>query len=212
MLVGWIVGSDALKSIVPGAMVMNANTAVCFLLMGVGLALLSRLPSASGRRVGLGLIGGSASIAALTLAQYATGIDLGIDRLLFAGVPDEGTMLMAGRMAPLTAVSFALLALAAWSSAWAGRVVLVLCAGALAVSLLNVFSLVFDAAVPPFLAAHSQMAPNTAVTMGLLAIGVVGLLGPANPFTLLTRGTPSASLLRRVLVAVIVVPPWPWPG
>ena len=76
----------------------------------------------------------------------------------------------------------------------------------LAVSALNVFSFVFDASVPPFLANYSQMALNTALAMSVLAVGVIGLLGSAGPFALLARQSPTAALLRRLLVALVVVP------
>ena len=206
VLVGWILGADPLRSMLLGPLVMKANTAVCLVLMGVGVVLLSRPAAARNRWVGLALIAVSTSIAIVTLSQYVTGVDLGIDQLLFRDTPGQVGTVGAGRMSPLTTLSFALLAVASFSTTRAPRIVFPLCVVTLAVSALNVFSFVFDASVPPFLASYSQMALNTALAMSVLAVGVIGLLGSAGPFALLARQSPTAALLRRVLVALVVVP------
>jgi diguanylate cyclase (GGDEF)-like protein/PAS domain S-box-containing protein len=207
VLLGWILGVDPLKSTFIGPLPMKANTASCFLLTGVGVALLSR-PStrARGRWVAFALIGAAASIALVTVSQYVSGADLGIDQVLFPEAPGQIATVGPGRMSPLTSACFTLIAFGAVATVRARPAVLPLCGAALALSALNVFTFVFDASVPSFLAAYSQMAVNTAITMGVLAVGVIGLLGPASPFALLDRGSPTASLLRRVLVALIVVP------
>jgi diguanylate cyclase (GGDEF)-like protein/PAS domain S-box-containing protein len=205
VLVGWIVGSDPVKSMLLGPLAMKANTAVCFVLMGVGVILLSD-QAASRRWLAVALIGAATSIALLTLSQYLTGADLEIDQLLFRDTPVRAGTVGAGRMSPLTTIAFSLLALGAVSAARAPRIVLPLSVAALALSALNVFSFVFDASIPPALAGYSQMALNTAIAMVILAVGVLGLLGPTGPLLFLARRTPSASLLRRVLAALIVVP------
>ncbi len=205
VLLGWVLAADPLKSMLLGPLVMKANTAVCFLLMGVGVALLVPPTSTRKRWVGIALIAICGSIAVLTLSQYVTGTDLGLDQALFRELPGQAGTVGAGRMAPLTTICFVLIGIAA-ASATRAPVVLLLCGAALAVSALNVFSFVFDAAVPTFLAGYSQMALNTAVAMGILAVGVIGLLGRASPFALLAGRSPTATLLRRLLVALLVVP------
>ncbi len=206
VLAGWVTGSDPLKSMLLGPLAMKANTAVCLVLMGAGVVLLSRPADSRMRRAGLVLIAAATLISLLTLTQYAVGVDLGLDQLLFRDTPGQVGTVGPGRMSPLTTVSFALLALAAVSATRASRVVLPSCVAALAVSALNVFSSLFGAEVPPLLAVYSQMALSTAVAVAVLAVGVIGLLGPAGPFSLLTRESPTASLLRRVLAALLVVP------
>ncbi len=207
VLLGWILAADPLKTLLLGPLVMKANTAVCFLLMGIGVALLGRPSSASRRsRIGLASIGLATLIALASLSQYAMGLDLGIDQVLFREVPGQVGTVGAGRMSPQTTICFTLIALASFSASRGWRFVFPLSGAALALSALSVFSFVFDAAVPPFLAAYSQIALNTAVAMAILAIGVIGLSGPASPFALLTRESLTASLLRRVLAALVVVP------
>ena len=178
VLIGWLTGSDVLKSIGPNLLSMKANTAICFSLMGVGVVLLSRAGRRGPARVaGLLLVGSGVGIAIATGIQYVAGVEFGIDQLLF---PDQAGRIAAGaagRMAPLTVISFCALGLAAFIEKRAPQVVLTLCLVALLVSLLNVLTFVFDAAVPPILAGYTQMAPSTAIAMGVFAIAVIGLLG-----------------------------------
>jgi len=179
----------------------KANTAICFLLMGTGTMLLARSTgAASGHRVGTVLVAAAAAVAAATLAQHLTGRDFGIDQILFRKPAGQIGTVVAGRMAPLTGVCFSLLAVAALDRARARRLVLSLCGAVLALAALNVFDFVFDAQVPTFLAGSTQMALNTALTIGVLAIAIIGLLGAANPFTSLTGPSATGLLFRRLLV------------
>ncbi len=207
VLLGWVVHADLLEAMVPGLLPMKANTAVCFVLMGGGVAMLGRAVAGSrGRRVGLLLVAASASIAAVTLAEYVLGIDLRIDTLLFHEPPGTFAPVLPGRMSPVTAVDFVLLGIAAAIVGRAERLVAALCAIVFSVSVLVVLDFVFGAAVPPLLAPYTQIAMNTAIAMGIMAAGVVGLLGRANPFAQLVGRTPTTSLLRRLLAVTVIVP------
>ncbi len=208
VLVGWLVDSDLLKSVVPRAVAMKPNTAVAFLLLGTGLALAGRsTPGDRSRWVGLALMLSAATIGMLTGIEYLTGRDLGIDQLLFRGsAPDPGGA--PGRMAPLTAVCFVLLGVAAALAARgrARRVVLVLATMAAFVSALNIFGVAFSAATPSFLAGYSAMAIHTAISMCILAVGIVGLYGAESPFAGLSGPSATARLYRRLLAVSIAVP------
>jgi PAS domain S-box-containing protein len=120
-LVGWTFDISALKSVLPGRVSMKANTAVCFILMGVALLLtvrplliffpqrallLSRLARFCGLLVGL--------FGILSLAEYISGWDLGIDQWLFVEPPGTVGTSNPGRMAPETALCFVLLTAALW--------------------------------------------------------------------------------------------------
>ena len=76
VLVGWALDVQALKTVLPGLASMKSNTAVGFVLLGVGLAFSER----SGARwaaVGATLLG------LATLAEFASARSLGIDQILF---------------------------------------------------------------------------------------------------------------------------------
>ena len=105
MIGGWWLGIEPLKSIVPGLSTMKFNTALCFCLIGSGMArapqpqrLVRRSAAARGAVVVV--------IGVLTLAEYVTGRNIGIDELV---VRDTGNLLgsgFPGRMSPLTATAW----------------------------------------------------------------------------------------------------------
>src|SRR4051812_14520917 len=80
VLVGWATGSAALKSLVPGTITMKVNTAAALGLLAAGLACLNRPSRAAGGLLA-GCLAGTAAVAVATLAEYAFGLDLGIDEL-----------------------------------------------------------------------------------------------------------------------------------
>lgn len=102
VIVGWHSGSTRLVQIHPALVPMQYNTALGFILVGSGM-LLSR----TARLGGIGLFAAAATVLLgfLTLTQYFTGIDLGIDQLLMKHGIAVGTS-HPGRMAPNTAICF----------------------------------------------------------------------------------------------------------
>src|SRR5439155_698888 len=79
VLLGWIFDIRLLKSVVPNAVSMKANAAICFILMGVAL-----LTARMGRtRFAAACAGAVALIGAATLIEYALGRGIDIDQLLF---------------------------------------------------------------------------------------------------------------------------------
>lgn len=105
-LAGWILRIPLLTSILPGLVSMKANTALGFLLLSGAL-----YAAVEGRWPGWQrwLAVAAALLGALTLFEYVSGISLGIDEAMFR---DPGHSLYRGRMAPMTAVNFLLLATA----------------------------------------------------------------------------------------------------
>jgi diguanylate cyclase (GGDEF)-like protein/PAS domain S-box-containing protein len=207
VLVGWALDLDPLKSILPGVSTMKANTALCFVLMGTGVVLLFRSTESSRNKwVARVLIGVAGSIALATGAQYITGVNLGIDQLVFADPAGAIGTIVPGRMSPLTTVGFIMLAVAALAAPTFRRTVIVLAGVVLAMALLFIFESVFGAAAPTFLTGYTQVALITAIAMGTLSFGVIGLLGPADPFIVLTSRSPTMGLLRRLLAVSVLIP------
>lgn len=100
-LAGWVFHVEALKTILPAAASMKVNTALGFLLLGSSLLIAPRRPSVAASLAAAGLM-----LGALTLCEYAAGIDLGIDQLLTI---DRRSSQFPGRMAPATAFAITLL-------------------------------------------------------------------------------------------------------
>jgi PAS domain S-box-containing protein len=107
-LLGWILDIRTLTSLVPGAVEMKANTALCFVLCGIALMLLAGHSSTSVEGAARAAAVFAACIGVATLGEYLFGWQLGIDELLFhdrAGVYN----VIRGRMSPYTSTAFVLL-------------------------------------------------------------------------------------------------------
>lgn len=110
VLLGWWLEIAAFKSILPGLATMKPNTAVAFAFCGAGLWLRQKTAGAirSNRTLATACASVTMIIAFLTLLEYWTGIDLGIDQLLFSDAANTATS-YPGRMAVATAIGFVLL-------------------------------------------------------------------------------------------------------
>jgi len=103
VLLGWYTHTVTLIQILPTFVPMQYNTALGFLLSGLGiLALVYERPQ-------LVLVGGGlvVTIGTLTLIEYIFGVDLSIDQLLMEHYIETKTSHL-GRMAPNTALCFTL--------------------------------------------------------------------------------------------------------
>jgi len=134
VLVGGAVGSVRLVQVRPAFVPMPFNSAISFLFAGIGLFGLARprrwLAAASGVLAAL--------LGALTLIQFAAGIDTGVDRAGGGGFQTV-TVSHPGRMGPNTSLCFtvigsALLVAAVWPR-WGCRAPLLAHAGAVVVAL-----------------------------------------------------------------------------
>jgi len=108
VLAGWGLDVPLIKSALPGAIEMKANTALCFLLAGGVLFL--RLQTPGWQRPAQGMALAVAAIGLATLGEYGFGWQLGIDQLLFREPAGALYTLYAGRMSVYAATGFA----AAW--------------------------------------------------------------------------------------------------
>ena len=106
VLCGWLFHITVLKSVLPHLVTMKANTAVCLLLAGLALWLWpERNDSLWRQHVIAGCAVLIALIGLLTLVEYGTGLDLGIDELLFRDFPLSPATSFPGRMGPHTALN-----------------------------------------------------------------------------------------------------------
>lgn len=208
VLAGWLFNAPDLRTLWTGAVAMKANTAVAFLLLGSSLWALHRPQQAPvARRIArlpallAGLIG------LLSLLEYVTPADLGIDQWLFA---DPAAMLP-GRMAMMSAVNVLLLGAAVWTidlefdrgirpSHWLALVV----AGN---AFLAVLGYLYGVEAFYRLVALTAMALHTALLF-LLASAAVVMVRPATRFVRRIMRDDAAGLInRRLLPAAILLPP-----
>jgi signal transduction histidine kinase/CheY-like chemotaxis protein len=105
VIAGWAFRIEPLKSVLPNLSTMKLNTAICFMLAGFALAA-SPSPIASLRHAATFAGAMILVVGLLTVAEYSSGRDLGIDQLFVA---DTGTLRgsgFPGRMSPLTATAW----------------------------------------------------------------------------------------------------------
>jgi hypothetical protein len=102
VLLGWASGQQALSAFLPGALPMKPNAALLLVLLGTALAV-----HAVGHRPrlvdALSIVVFAVSFA--TALEYATGVELGIDRLLASDVAQSGAP-YPGRMALGSVIGF----------------------------------------------------------------------------------------------------------
>lgn len=200
VMVGWVLHIDALTRVAPGLATMKFNTACCLMLLGA--ALVAGAQTWAARAVSVIV----AAIATVSLAQYATGLNVGIDEAFFRDV--AGGTSYPGRMAMTTGICF-LLAATALHALRVDRRRLLTGAALTVFTLgwLGCLGYLFGVRglynVGPF----STMAAPTAAAMVILG---VGLLASAHdgPLHWIVRGDdPGAMVLRRILpFAFIGVP------
>ena len=114
-LLGWALNISALKGVFSGLVTMKANTALGMLLGGLELALLSQEKKAMSLRLCTATLAVAiAAFGALTLSEYFSGRNFGVDELLFRDVTQQAGTSFPGRMSPSTAFCFVLVGSALW--------------------------------------------------------------------------------------------------
>ncbi len=212
VLAGWHFDVVPLKSLLPYYITMKVNTALSFVSLGLALLLLRRDPTTTRRKLAASaLLLLIATIALLTLGEYAFHVNLGVDELLYPDPGGRGGRFPPGRLAPITAVNFLLasggLALSHLKLRPSFRTAHVL--------VLLSFVLAFQGFVGYFLgttytfgvAFYSQMAVHTTVLF-ILGTSAIFLSRPRSGLMeVVTSSTAGGALARNLVGSAIVVPP-----
>ncbi len=210
VLGGWLFDVQALKSVHPSLVTMKANTATCFVLIGVSLWLLVAEPiGPARRRLGQACAFTVGAVGLLTLVEYLSGWNLGIDQLLFREGPQAVATSHPGRMAPNTALCFlcigGVLLLRqgrAGARFWLSEA-LVHLAGL--VGLVGLLGYIYGVSEFTGLAASTKMAVHTAVAFLVAYAGLVAARPERGLAAMLAWDCPGGMLLRRLLPTVIVL-------
>jgi PAS domain S-box-containing protein len=182
---------------------MEANTALAFVLSGLGLCGLT----ASHRwwnRLGQTLGGVSALVGALTLFEFLIGRGLGIDQLLAL---DRVGVAFPGRMAPITAASFAAMGFAIASvrarSIWPSQAMAGMVA---AVGFMAMVGYVYEASSLYAFGRYGSITAHTALAFVILAAGVIAARQHDGLMSLISKPSPGGDLTRRLLPAALLLP------
>ena len=210
-LAGWVFGIEALKRIHPAWVTMKTNTALCLMLAGTAVAVLrnencGRLK----RRIAQGCALLIAMVGMLTLCEYVTGWDLGIDQALFSESPAEAGRSFPGRMGPTSALIFILIATAilfldvptrrgAWPAHFCA-------AGAAAATFLIFLGYFYNVEMAPGMALYASIALHTVVAFLLLCAALL-LARPERGFvTNFLAENVGGTVARRIMPTALLVP------
>lgn len=215
VLAAWMLGWDAHPGWRASLLPMKPNAALGLALLACVL-MLGAYPArrlAYVRAARWAGIAAAALIAGITLHEYASGWDAGIDQMLAV---DESTRGAPGRMMPLTAMSLLLLALSLAASRararWLGLITpQCLCISTAAIAGVALLAHLYQAPGIATLGAQVPMPLGGALGVLLLSLGTAALQRDAGVFASVRgRGTP-ARVGRRLLAAVgLMLPLLAW--
>jgi hypothetical protein len=208
VLLGWFLNVQVLERVIPGIVAMKANTACCFLACGLALHLIQGRRQKPWPQLARPLAAVVVTVALVTLAEYLTGSNWGIDELLFRDNPGAIATSQPGRMAPATAVSFVFVGLALIASRKrraSGRLARWLAAPAFLIAGLVLIGYSYGVsqlyAVPPY----SSIALHTAIGILVLSMAIIAAQ-PADGFmAVLTGDTAGGITARRLLPATALI-------
>lgn len=213
----WVLDIAVLKSILPQLPTMKANTALCLLLGGLSLWLWhwafirkkergkSKIQFLSFTFAFLIVL-----ISLLTLIQYGSHINLGIDELLIQQPEPIGSTAVPGRMAPNTALAFLLegLALLLLSRSHASYLAAQSMAiGAGLIAFVGVWGYVYRSLYFYTAGSYTGMAVHTAIAFLLLSTGILCARPDQGIMPLLSSDSAGSLMARRLLPLAIALPP-----
>jgi len=206
-LLGWLLDMQVLRSMIPGHVAMKTNTAIGMILAAVALASCVRPAWLPLRISGLASMA-VALLGAATLLQFISGMDLGIDTLLFDDPEAMRFGRAPGRMSELTAVSFVLVGVIGMLACrrigvWLGQLL------ALVMLVLGLFALSaygYAMGTESGRVAFTPLGINTAACVFLLAVGWLTSQPGGGLARVLANPGLGGELARRTLAPALMAP------
>jgi len=207
VLLGWFFDIAFLKSVLPGQLIMKANTAIGFMCGGFALNLLLRSHSSGKLRYPAAftslitvLIGFS------TLTEYLLHRDLRIDQLFFV---DQGELIYPGRISHITALNFvvagmALLLLGRGKTAL--KVAQLLAAFVGLSALLSIIGYLYGVPLLYGSSHYASMGLHTGIGFFVLALSILACSPHEGFMAVLATARPSGWLARKLLAAAVLFP------
>jgi len=204
-LIGWFADIRRLTDWENSGISMMPNAAIAAICVGLALVLSARRD----RRAVIVFGAIAASIGGATLAQHATGLDFGIDKLLLFREWGQRATVAPGRMGPPASMSFTLLGTALVFSAFPGRPRRFAVVGGLLVSgiaMLSIVGFLFGADRLFTLPHLTAIALQTSTMLLAVGLGIAVSIPERQPMRLLGENTAAGMLVRRTLPGVFLLP------
>lgn len=209
-MLGWIFNITAFKEIFPGELEMMFSTACLFVMCGACLWLSNGNEASRWRaRTALAIAAMITGLAALTLCEYLTGRSFGIDGASFHDVTGA---LVSGRMAPQTALVFALIGIALFLLCMSGggrkkrKAAAMLTFASLILSILALAGHLYDATYIYRISPKTGMALHSCLAFVLLSLGIFFKRSEGTLVQILESKDSGGVMLRRLLPSVFVLP------
>ncbi len=214
MLLGWIFDIAALKSFnIDPATTMKANTAISFILVSVSLwCVQMKRANQWTSRIAQGCTCTVLLIGFLTLIEYSTGWDIGIDQLLFQDHGIAVGLSPSGRMSPVTASNFFLIGMTLvflnTKNQRYYKFVQVLIFTIILISFPILLGYFYSIKPLYHIAFYIGIAIHTAILFFILCIGILSLYPNRGLMALLTSVSTGGRLARHLLGAAILILPF----
>jgi len=202
--------SPALKEF--SALTMKANTTVGMLLAAGSLAMMARSPRTRQKwSLGQWLALGTLVVGGATAIEYLTDSDLGIDQIFVDDFLSEESRRFPGRMSPITATCFCLLAVALlvldtpspkWRVHWSSLLTIPI----VLVSLVAITGYIYGVRNFYQLGPYIRIAWPSAGCFLLLGVGTMIARPDRGPVRYFANARLSGMAARRLLPAVVVIP------
>ena len=208
VLLGWLIDAHVLRAFSTGAVAMKTNAAVGVVMAGVAVLLKVGAPPRRRRLTGDGLGLACIVLGLVTLAEYATGWQPGIDELLFSEALTAVRTSSPNRMAASAALCLILLGAAVVLMGRGLRRTAVAQCLAGVVGVLGVLALAgygFGSSLLYQWRRSTAAAIPAGIAFLLLGSAVV-VAGRGPPLSVLTSRGPGGMLARRLLPLIVVIP------
>lgn len=207
-LIGWVADIAFLKGIRPDFATTKPNAAIGIILLGAALAIAAL--SEKIRSVPRILGAAAALIGLVTILEHLTGIDAGIDAVLFTSKLEAEGSLPPGRMTFAAALSLFLLGIAVIGGRVKRRGAVILIQifsfTAFLIALLTITEYVYNLRLVERVPILATMALGATAPFLMVSVGTILLIG-CRGLTVVFWGQDSGGIMARRLVPVIVILP-----
>ena len=208
-LLGWAIDRPRLTDWTNEGISMFPNAAVCGMFIGGAVILLassSRLSNINSARILAGLALG---VGGLVIFEHITGVNVGIDTLLFNKSWGQAAAAAPMRMGPPASASYVVLGTAVILTTFGpqARILAALLAiGGAVIASLSLTGYILGADQLFGIARFTGIAFLTSSVVAALSVGVMALVPDHGVFAMLSRQDPGGSVFRRLVVPVLLVP------